>query len=103
LDWDLEWGPHSKSLEEIDIDEPYTPKALETKPEVRNDMMELIDAFRILSSRRSTNGFSANPIAFAELGWYLSVFGVPWCGTDTFIRLMIKLDQRFLEKVNKRD
>lgn len=66
-------------------------------------MAEITDAFQMLSSGRSNTGFSMNPLSFSDIGMYLAVFGIPWCGKDTFVRLIKRLDSQFLTKVNKRD
>ena len=58
----------------------------------------MVDAFLLLSSRRSF-GMAANPIPLAEIHGYLTLFGEPVLGTDGFVKLIVHMDNIFLEQV----
>ena len=99
----MEWGEQYAYLERIDAEESFTPRALQTKPVVEQDMMELISAFNLLSSRRTGSGFSVNPISLTDIGMYVQLFGIPWCGLEFFVRLMVQMDKLVLKKANPSD
>ena len=54
-----------------------------------------MNAFNVLSSRRTSGMAGANPISFTEIVAYLTVYH--WFDPDLFVRYVIALDNTFLK------
>ena len=75
------------------------PSAYESKPEYSFWMHEFVEAFDVLSSRRSS-GLFPNPIPLSEIILYDRTFPVSY-DTDVFVKCIIMMDSAFLEFVVK--
>jgi hypothetical protein len=74
------------------------PPALDKKPEVQEWMLEFIQAFDVLSSRR-TVGMGANPISMQDILAYLQIYGSS--DVDLFVKYIIAMDIEFMQFINK--
>jgi hypothetical protein len=82
-------------LESIQKDTGFTPKALESRPEIHAWMYEFIRAFKLLSSRRA-QGMGLSPICLADIVTYIDLYEID--DFDEFIRIICDMDMAFLIK-----
>lgn len=74
-------------------------KALESKPDIEDDMKEYIEAFGILSTQRSV-GMGPNPISLTDILAYLQIYGAT-CIED-FMFHILQMDSTFLVKLSEK-
>ena len=73
------------------------PKALKAKPVVPSYLGFYVTAFWLLSRQRCTS-LGSSPISLESMLAYLSVYR--WYDPDEFIRLIIQMDDQYLECKN---
>ncbi len=77
-----------------------TPSALAKEPEVFADVLDIRDAFIILSPSRSA-GMGVGCIPLTELEAYIRLYEVD--DIDRFLQLIRAMDAEFVEHINKRN
>lgn len=87
-------------LIEIEDQTGITPKALLNAPNLHGSAKEVANAYRIMAKGRSA-GFAANPIPLSEIVAFTQLFGPPSVPIDVLVTLVEKMDDKYLELVNK--
>ncbi|WPZ36264.1 hypothetical protein T8K17_08950 [Thalassobaculum sp. OXR-137] len=102
--WQFDWGDRLDFLTTLAAQTGQEPAALADRPELYEDLYEVVEAFATLSAGRTLSmglgGAIANPIALAEIDAYCRLCGI----TDTaeFSRLIRVMDAAYLERVRAR-
>lgn len=74
----------------------FVPKALQIRPVVQYWMPEYIEAFKVLSGRR-TVGMSPNPISLSEIVTYANLYELD--DIEDFIYCVSEMDDCYLIKM----
>ena len=90
----IQWGPHLTFLHTQARESGVLPPALRDRPQVPNDLDDVVTAFKCLHRTRST-GFSSNPIPLQEIVAYCALFGTP-DDLDEFVGLLQEMDSEYL-------
>ena len=85
-------------MEELE-DSGKRAKALESKPEIEEEMKEYVEAFAILSSQRSV-GMGPNPISLTDILSYLQIYGATCI--EEFMYHILSMDSTFLVKLSEK-
>lgn len=70
--------------------------ALQRKPKLPMEGLELVTAFNILSSLRTSNGFGHNPISLTDIKNYVEMVGQPFHDVRDFLDLLVEMDKHYL-------
>lgn len=74
------------------------PLALLNRPDLPDYLLEYINAFDLLTTRRSV-GLAVNPISLSEIAKYIEIFGCT--EPDVFFLHIIKMDLEFMKMVTE--
>lgn len=72
------------------------PPALERRPDVPSYLLEYLEAFYFLSSRRTVGFSSENPISMSDISSYLEMY--PTDNRHLFVFLVGEMDSEYLQK-----
>ena len=96
----MSWGPSYKALLKIKEQTGITPKALESRPKLRQDLLPYLEAFYAVSAARQYSQAGVQPVMVSEVLAYLQCIGeTSPTRREKYLRLIQKMDAVFLVDV----
>ncbi len=92
----MQWGPSLQVLQQFQKTTGQTPPALASMPKLKPECKPYLDAFRVLSAARGSNGFGLNPITVGEIKDYALMEGLTREEALKVLRMVQALDNAFL-------
>lgn len=92
----VEWGAELPTLLAIQESTGVTPKALETKVDLRPDCAGYYEAFSILSLTRRYNQAGVQPLQMSEITTYLNEVQLRSTEREVYLHLILKMDAEFM-------
>lgn len=101
LSWVLQHGKNEAFLQRIKAQGLGSPKALESKPELLEDLRDVWNGWHHLNGTRRI-GSSVSPLAMADVLAWLEIHGVPRHQRPWWSRMFAAMDSVFLAWVRKK-
>lgn len=79
------------------------PNALATRPSVRPECQQYLEAFFTLSASRSSNGYGLNPVTIGEIKDYALMLDLDREEALKLLRVVQAMDSSFLEYIAEKN
>jgi hypothetical protein len=98
----MEWGEQLATLLEIEKSTGETPKALQARPAMKPEGLEIYQTFNNISNTRHYSSAGMQPLQVSELASYLETIGLSGQEKRDVLEMMLSIDRGYMRSYFKK-